>query len=1002
MATGTWTGAASNVWPLNANWSGPSYPGTVASETASVNLAPGGTISLNGTSITNLAGLSTSGGGTWSITRTAAETFYAATATIDTPTTLSATLAGAAGAFTKAGTSTLTLTAGASNTGAWAINAGTLAVTTSAVTAGSGAITVAAGATLTTSVGIAKPIVANGTVTISSGGSFTGAQTYGNAAGALAKVTIGGTITASGGSFNIASNATARVAVYQSANVAYTFSSAAAGLSLGYASGSTPYAYWNGTGGTLTTSVGYLLVGVGYAGSGAGLAGSPVVMDIDGTTLNLGDRFWIGNSSVSSAVVNILSGTHTHSSVSPLNIGGAGGTLSTAVTGAATTQQRLTLQGSTTSMTAGGLTMAADAAGALSQVNLLGGASLTVASGALTLATPKQINLINGSSFSTSGLITQTGGSFTLTLYGNGNRIGSGAGTGILPAVIRDAAGNGVTSITNTAGNEGVGYIGPPVVVLTGGGGTGASARAVWDKNTQTISGFEITNPGTGYTSSPTVVLSGATVANNCCTTAVNPLLLTVNIGTNATDGSVEKTGSGSLTLTATNTNTGTYTVTAGTLKVGNGADSGTMGLNDASPVVIGTGSTLNFNRTDSPTYSNLISGAGGISKTSGAAGTFTTLSTANTFTGPVTVTTGALRATHANAVGTGSGSVTVASGASFEIAGGINLNSNRGATIAGTGLGGLGALRNVLGDNTIAGPIALSAAATIGSDAGTLTLSSTATTSLGANALSLIGAGNIDLSPVFSGAATVTKTSGTGVAILRGSSTYTGKTTVTAGTIGYKTTAGSGAASSLGAPTIAASLIVDVAGGATVGASAGLRFVGIADQIFSRVINVTGTNAAGLTVRIEASSNTAKVTHSTAFTNTTLNQIRNYQFGGTGTTDNTVSFIIANNGTGATSVVKADTGKWVHSAANTYTGTLAVNGGTLTLSNTNMPSSVSVSNVGTVLVAFSPTGAARFGTGTVTVNTGAKIQTLTASSQNGKHTYTNLTFNGGGIRIGG
>ena len=135
--------------------------------------------------------------------------------------------------------------------------------------------------------------------------------------------------------------------------------------------------------------------------------------------------------------------------------------------------------------------------------------------------------------------------------------------------------------------------------------------------------------------------------------------------------------------------------------------------------------------------------------------------------------------------------------------------------------------------------------------------------------------------------------------------------------------------------------------------------------------------------LRIE-SSGSAAVTHSIAFTNTTSHQTRTYQFGGTGTADNTVSFVIGANGTGAISVTKADSGRWVFSNANTYTGNTTVSAGTL--------------------VASSETGAARFGAlNTVTVANGARIQTLKGTTQNGRHTYNNLTFSAGGrIRIGG
>lgn len=923
-----------------------------------------------------------------------------------------------------------TLSGGSTNTGAWSVNSGTLAISTTAIGATAGLVTIGNGATLTASVGFGKSVsvASGGTLTLNaassiSSGSLTinpGSTAYIGAgyAGTSSTITINGTgasfgsgiLNWSNGTFvvgSVAGNTTftiptgytiygttgthrivnaagAQVAIYSTGGVFGTASGGVA-FNVGAFADATSYFYYNGTSGTIGTNISQAV----YLGGSASTSGCTTAIEFNGATFGAGVSSTIfGSSSVSNSTFTVTS------SVSPgaVIIGGS------LASGAVDRQQVLTVSGAT--FTAGTLAMSATASGtdAGTALNIIGGGSASFTTGTMTGGANKRINLNNGT-LAFSGAVT--GGS--IYLYGAGNVIN---GSSSIATPILDPVGNGITGIEYAV--DGTGYIGAPVVTITGGDGTGATARASFDKATGVVSKtLIITNPGTGYSNTPSAPLI-VTLTGGGASAVAPSGSPTITRAAPTLSTSFSKTNAGTMTLTGTNTFTGQLNITAsgGVVSIGNASAAGTLGLNDTSPVAISTGATLNFNRNDSPVYSNLLSGLGGISKTSGLAGTFTTLSTANLFTGSVTVTSGALRATHADAVGTGSGSVAVASGASFEISGGIALNSNRGVTIAGTGLGGLGALRNVSGDNTISGALAVSGATpTIGSDAGTLTLSNVATTALGANALSLIGVGDIDLSPVFSGTATVTKTSGTGTAILRGSSTYTGKTTVSAGTLGYTTAAGSGGASSFGAPTLAASLIVDVAGGATVGASAGVRFVGTTDQTFSRTINVTGTNAAGLTVRIEASSNTAKVTHSTAITNTTANQPRTYQFGGTGTADNTVSYIIANNGstTNTVSVVKDASGKWLHTNNNTYTGTLAVNGGTLTLSGTNTPSAVSVSNAGTVLVASSPTGAARFGTTTVTVNAAAKIQTLTGSGQIGRHTYNNLTFAAGGrIRIGG
>src|SRR5439155_2932548 len=64
--------------------------------------------------------------------------------------------------------------------------------------------------------------------------------------------------------------------------------------------------------------------------------------------------------------------------------------------------------------------------------------------------------------------------------------------------------GNGVTGISVVDG--GSGYRVAPIVNITGGGGTGATAVAAID-STGKVSAINITNPGTGYTGTPTVQL---------------------------------------------------------------------------------------------------------------------------------------------------------------------------------------------------------------------------------------------------------------------------------------------------------------------------------------------------------------------------------------------------------------------------------------------------------------------------------------------------------------
>ena len=62
-----------------------------------------------------------------------------------------------------------------------------------------------------------------------------------------------------------------------------------------------------------------------------------------------------------------------------------------------------------------------------------------------------------------------------------------------------------------TIANTGYGYPAPPVVLIFGGGGTGATATA--SVNNGVLTGFTITNPGTGYTNPPSVLVASPPAA---------------------------------------------------------------------------------------------------------------------------------------------------------------------------------------------------------------------------------------------------------------------------------------------------------------------------------------------------------------------------------------------------------------------------------------------------------------------------------------------------------
>ena len=120
------------------------------------------------------------------------------------------------------------------------------------------------------------------------------------------------------------------------------------------------------------------------------------------------------------------------------------------------------------------------------------------------------------------------------------------------------------------------------------------------------------------------------------------------------------KVGTGMQILTGANTYTGTTTISAGTLQVGNGGTTGSL----ASAVL--NNSALNFNRSDSLTYSNIISGAGSVAQVGTGA---TVLTGSNTYTGVTTVSSGTLQVGSGGSLGHLTGDINVQNGAAVVVA---------------------------------------------------------------------------------------------------------------------------------------------------------------------------------------------------------------------------------------------------------------------------------------------------------------------------------------------
>jgi autotransporter-associated beta strand protein len=231
----------------------------------------------------------------------------------------------------------------------------------------------------------------------------------------------------------------------------------------------------------------------------------------------------------------------------------------------------------------------------------------------------------------------------------------------------------------------------------------------------------------------------------------------------------LQKVNSGTLTLTGANTYTGVTRIFQGTLAIGVGGTTGSI----ASQSVVNQG-TLEFNRSDNIIYDGTISGAGGNLVKRGMG--ILSLTGDNTFTGLTTVAEGRLEIFSNTALGTTGGGTTVLNGATLTLTGDINITGEA-LTLAGTGIGGIGALRNAVGTNA-AGPITLASDTLINTESGTLNIS---TITGQGNALTIGGAGDLRIDGAISDLAALFK-NGSGSATLFGTNTLTGPTTVSNG----------------------------------------------------------------------------------------------------------------------------------------------------------------------------------------------------------------------------
>ncbi len=536
-----------------------------------------------------------------------------------------------------------------------------------------------------------------------------------------------------------------------------------------------------------------------------------------GATITLGGAITTGSGTVTKNGTGtaILSAANTYTGATAVNAGTLEIRNATALgtgAGATTISSGATLAVSNSITSTELLSAAGTGVGNAGAIRSLSGTNTL--SGAVTLTGEASIG-VDANSLTLSGAI---GGGFGLTKIGAGNLTLSGAntytGTTAVNAGTLTVSGTGTlgggsaaTTISNgaslafsnlsatlaenvTATGTGVGGAGAiqnvagtntlnGVVSLTGATTVGVAAGSLTFAGNVT-GGYDLVKSGAGnltlsgtanaYTGTTTVRNGSLTVTTNAPVSANGALGnsgSTVQLGdsgTAAADNLALLIGNaaGGLSVdravSVNNFNASGTSTLGGTNTSGTNTFAGNIGLGRDTTLAAATGGTVAF--------SGALSGTGPVTTGNATSTGTVVLAGNNTYTGATTVSFGTLVAANNNALGTTGNGTTVASGATLGLQGGIALASGETLSVAGTGVGNAGAIRNVSGDNSIGGPVTVTADTTIGSTAGTLTLSGALSESGGARNLATAGAGNLVLTASSNLTGTVT-IGGTGTTTL-------------------------------------------------------------------------------------------------------------------------------------------------------------------------------------------------------------------------------------------
>jgi autotransporter-associated beta strand protein len=665
------------------------------------------------------------------------------------------------------------------------------------------------------------------------------------------------------------------------------------------------------------------------------------ITDIQGGTLSLNN---LGGISATSTF-NVGSGT-------TLELSGISATLNN-LTGSGTVNIRQTDPGAGSTLTLN----SANFTGTITQ-NPVGGIvqaqNLVVGTGTVILA---------GTNSWVGTTTVNSGGTLQLGNGGTGGSIPTGTITN-----------NGTLAINRSDNVTYSGNIGGSGILVKSGTGTLSLTSANSYSGGTAVAGGTLRLGVSGAAGSGSITTTGSVIDYADGITVANPIVINSNTtqlqalaGVTATQSGVisqtggarplEKIGAGTLILTGLNSYTGGTTVTAGTLSIGTGGSldsngavtvtGGTFNINGNSITVAaltGTGGTVNIDAFGTlSTYSNsngtlasLVTGAGRLLK--GGTGVYT-ISNANTFSGGLTIVDGTVLLTNNAAAGTGT--ITITAPATLDLANGLAVANNIGL---------------------------VTSAAKLNQTGGTVTLSGVISETAGVRA--------------------VEKT-GTGTIILAGNNTYTGVTTITAGTLQVGNGGGTGAVT--GNIVNNAALVFNR--GINLGYAGAISGAGSVTLTGPATIFYTGDNTytGGTTITAGSLQIGAAGTSGSVAGNISVASGATLNFNRTDTA--TFGGVIS----GAGTLQQLGTGTVILTGANTHTGGTTISAGTLQIGNGGTSGSIAgnVSTVGTLAfnrsdaviyagVVGGAGGLAKAGAGTLTLtgaNTYTGVTTITAGT---------------------